>query len=509
MTIDDVAARVQRRVRTVLMSLSVICAILPTAIILFAIDAQNKSATLAHDTTIVDGSAAEIGSNLHAVEQQLESAGSFLTENPGDARIVDSLVKAIRSSNQYLLRVTYFDENGAIVGTSSVPSAPSFPLYPVPSPVFHRWDGLPYVTLSTNRLDGDVLSAALSLRGEQKRIENLAEGTSGRVYLIDESGRPLMSSGARPSTNLVRTVAAGKRIMAAPGGSEGRICFVTTAAVRGTNWRLVLSHPAPRFVSLNLPLLLAVGAALFAVLMALASILILRRTSLEPAIRRIEYLSSTSRSLENTVRQTEMLLRETHHRVKNDLQILSSMLGLSDRPGLDSSDHKVLVDSRNRVHAISLIHELLYKSNDLNGVSIKGYIAELVHRIEGSLLNRGNGVTIVSRVGDYYFDTDTCVACGLLLNELLTNSLKHAFPSGDSGVILIRIDRIEHDRFLLEVQDDGIGISVERTAPAGDSLGLRLIQALTEQLSGTLSVESDGGTAWRIQFVAREVVVRA
>jgi two-component sensor histidine kinase len=204
-----------------------------------------------------------------------------------------------------------------------------------------------------------------------------------------------------------------------------------------------------------------------------------------------------------------MLLRETHHRVKNDLQILSSMLGLSDRPGLDSADHKVLVESRNRVHAISLIHELLSKSGDLHGVSIKGYIAELVLRIEGSLLHRGDAVTIVSRVGDYYFDTDTCVACGLLLNELLTNSLKHAFPAGERGVILIRIDRIEQDRFVLEVQDDGIGISAERTVAKGDSMGLSLVRGLAEQLGGALSVESDGGTAWRIQFVAREVAVRA
>lgn len=507
MTTDDVASRVEGRVRTVLLSVSIICAILPTAIILFAIDAQNKSAALSHDKTVVQAAAGELDGSLRAVQRQLESTASFLTLNANESGTVGSLMDAVRSSNHDLLRIVYLDTAGNIVASSGETTVPVL-IRPISGdPTFHLRGTLAYVVLSAQPMGaaGGTLLAALSMEGQRERIDELAAHSGGSAFLISSSGESLISPTGAPTPALLHAVDAGKRVFADSAG--GRICLVTAATVAGTGWKLVLSHPAPRILSLRLPLMLAAGAAFFAILMGAAFLIVLRRTSLEPARRRIEHLSSTSRSLENTVRQTEMLLRETHHRVKNDLQIVSSMLGLSDRPGLDRSDHAVLVESRNRVHAISLIHELLYKSEDLTGVGIRGYIAELVSRIEGSLMH--DGVSIVSRVGDYYFATETCVACGLLLNELLTNSLKHAFPGGEAGVILIRIDRVEQDRFLLEVQDDGIGISLDRATTGSSSLGLRLVRSLTEQLGGTLSVESEEGTTWRIEFTAGEVAVRA
>ncbi len=509
MIVDDVASRVEKRVRGVLLLLSVVCAILPTTVILFAIDAQNKSTMLSHDQTVVDAYASELSSSIGAVRRQLESAALFLSANPGASALAHSMLQALLSSNKGLLQVTYFDAHGEIVGSLTVAGRHPLVLAPSTALAFHRSGSLRYLSFAvkTQTAGSGVLAAGFDMTSQQAQMQKLADSNQGRAFLVSDTKETLLSSsGSAVVPCLTAAILSGHRVVAAARPGEGRICFVTSKKVVGTPWRLVFSRQAPLLFSLRFPLLLSVGAALFAFVMALASILIVHRTSLDPARRRLEMLSMNSRSLENTVRQTELLLRETHHRVKNDLQILSSLLGLSDRPGLDLAEHSVLVDSRNRVHAISLIHELLYKSSDLSGISIKGYLSELVGRIESSLLHN-DAVSIVMQVGDYHFDADTCVACGLLLNELLTNSLKHAFPHGESGVILIRVDQVEDGSYLLELQDDGVGMS--RDHSGRETLGLRLVRALTEQLGGTLTVESGEGTLWRIRFAAEQVLVQA
>lgn len=506
MIVDDVASRVEKRFRGVLLLLSAVCAILPTAVVLSATDAQNKSTVLSHDQTVVDAYASELSSSIRSVRRQLESAALFLNTNPGSA-LAHSMVQALLASNHGLLQVTYFDSHDEIVGSSPTVGRQPLVLTSSTVPALHRRDGLRYLSFAvkTKETGSGVLSAALDMTSLQARMQTLADANQGRVFLVSHTNEILLSSsGTAAVPCLTSEVLSGNRVVASTHPDGGRICFVTATKVAGTAWRLVLSRQAPPLFSLRFPLLLSVGAALFALVMALAAIRILHRTSLEPVRRRLETLSTNSRALENTVRQTELLLRETHHRVKNDLQILSSLLGLSDRPGLDLAEHSVLVDSRNRVNAISLIHELLYKSSDLSGISIKGYLAELVGRIESSLLHNDT-VSIVMQVGDYYFDADTCVACGLLLNELLTNSLKHAFPNGESGVILIRVEQVEDGSYVLELQDDGVGMSSNHSNP--DTLGLRLVRALTEQLGGTLTVESGEGTLWRIRFATEQVLV--
>lgn len=268
---------------------------------------------------------------------------------------------------------------------------------------------------------------------------------------------------------------------------------------------LFAAAPARPLLPPSLAVGFLIGSALFAVLMALLAASFLRRTSTAPAERRLGALEEVCRTLKGETEQKDMLLRETHHRVKNDLQILTSTLRLSDTAELGAEDHEILTDSRNRIHAISLIHELLYKSPSLTGVSIRGYVSELVSRIERSLKQENDAVSIVSHIGDYYFDADTSVTCGLLVNELVTNSLKHAFPDGDSGVILVQVKRLEPGRFLLIVQDNGVGLPKECSVGIEESLGMRLVRALTEQLRGKLELESDDGTTWQIQFEAAEL----
>lgn len=258
-----------------------------------------------------------------------------------------------------------------------------------------------------------------------------------------------------------------------------------------------LAHPG------DLAAIVPAGGVL-ALLAALAGWGLVRRLSLAPAERRVAALERTCRTLENTARRSEMLLREVHHRIKNDLQILSSTMRLSEDPGVSPSDHRILAESRNRIHAISLLHELLYRRTERDGVSIRCYLTDLVRQIERSLL-RGSEVAIVSRVGDYYFDSDTAIACGLLVNELVTNSVKHAFPAGSSGVILVQVVRCEAGRYALEVQDDGVGFPEECSFRDESTLGIRLVRGLSEQLRGRLEVEREEGTKWRVEFRAREL----
>jgi len=508
MKVEVALSRMDRRIRMVLLSLAILCTLLPVVAVLFAVDSEYRKAALNHDSAITAEMADRLSATIVGARRQLESVAAFVGANPEEEQMIQSFLNAIRGSNRDLLEVQFTRGRGTIVSGTAGARMPALPF--TGRPVFHDSARPPFVSVSvetTPRGDG-FLTAAVSMAALSGRLRSLAASRSARAFLLDVDGRALASSdGGRPHGSFYDGAGIGRsqRMVTTGRGIGAPTWYVTEAPVGGTSWAVLYARRAQGLLSAGFPLAFGSAAAAFAVVMALFGAFVLRRTSVDPAQRRLASLVATSRSLEDTVRHNEMLVRETHHRVKNDLQILSSMLNLSDRPGINSVEHEILTDSKNRVHAISLIHELLYKSPDLAGVSMRGYVAELIRRIESSLVHDAGAVSIVSRVGDFYFDADTSVVCGLLLNELLTNSLKYAFPDGESGVILVRVERIADGGFLLQVQDDGVGLPKDCTITGSSSLGMRLVGALTEQLGGTWSVESDAGTSWNIRFSAVEV----
>lgn len=209
----------------------------------------------------------------------------------------------------------------------------------------------------------------------------------------------------------------------------------------------------------------------------------------------ISYMDITK--LNNTMREKELLVREIHHRVKNNLQIISSLMNLQSRYVDDEVSLQVLRESENRVKSISMVHEGLYRSNDLSNINFKQYIENMVTQLTISYGLDQTKIGIQMDIMDVSLSIDTAVPVGLLITEILTNSIKYAFPEGE-GNICLEFSRL-NGYFLLNLQDDGVGFSKDKL-DTSESLGMQLIRSLSEQLDSEVKIETDNGTRYSFKF---------
>ncbi len=202
-----------------------------------------------------------------------------------------------------------------------------------------------------------------------------------------------------------------------------------------------------------------------------------------------------------SLQEKDVMLREIHHRVKNNLQVVSSLLNMQARTAMDKDTIEILSESRDRIKAMSLIHSQLYEGRDLAEINMKGFIDQLLGQLLQSYPIGDTRITRVVRVDDYPFPLSTAVPVGLIINELLSNALKHAFYGRGEGEVEVSLTASEGGRINLTVSDDGVGLPPGFDINESKTLGLRLVKILAEdQLQGTLKVTSDGGTTFRIEF---------
>ena len=205
--------------------------------------------------------------------------------------------------------------------------------------------------------------------------------------------------------------------------------------------------------------------------------------------------------IQKSLLEKEVLLKEVHHRVKNNMQIISSLLRLKSRYITDEKHLEIFEESQNRIISMSLVHEKLYKSSDFTNIDIKEYITELANTLLHSGKGSGSHIALKLVVDDVLLGVNAAVPFGLILNELLTNCIKHAFPDGGNGEIKISLHEIDDGEIELIVSDNGVGIPEDIDVRKTDSLGLHLVTMLTEQqLKGELSLNRNNGTEFRIKF---------
>ena len=209
------------------------------------------------------------------------------------------------------------------------------------------------------------------------------------------------------------------------------------------------------------------------------------------------------RELIDALEHKDVLLREVHHRVKNNLQVVSSLINMQLRALGEGSSRDALVGCQTRVQAMALIHEKLYESADCAGVPFGEYVRSLCASVFHATGVSPEGVSLVLAVQDVELAMDSAVPCGLILNELITNALKHAFPDGRAGIVRVELRQMESGALRLGVSDDGIGLPQGFDVRRPTSLGLRLLSLLARQLGATLEVESGGGTCVRLRVPAR------
>jgi len=208
--------------------------------------------------------------------------------------------------------------------------------------------------------------------------------------------------------------------------------------------------------------------------------------------------------LRESLAEKELLLREIHHRVKNNLQVVSSLVSLQADALTDPRFREVFNDVRDRVRSMGLVHEKLYQSGGLSRLNFADYAAGLTRSLWNVHGAVGARVKLKLEVEPVALSVATAVPCGLILNELLSNALKHAFPSGGGTVTVGLTREPASGRLCLQVRDDGVGLPTGFDWRHARSLGLRLVQMLTAQLDGSVEAGPGPGTEFRVSFAAKD-----
>jgi two-component sensor histidine kinase/HAMP domain-containing protein len=254
----------------------------------------------------------------------------------------------------------------------------------------------------------------------------------------------------------------------------------------------------------------------------------LRDPTDEPGVGVVVVASNISRQkdnerqLRNSLREKELLLKEIHHRVKNNLQIISSLLNLQARRIHDPDLLRILRESQARVHSMALVHEQLCRSEDLAHINFGDYTRRLLQHLKSGLGGKADSIEVRLDVCAFLLPLDIAIPCGMIVNELVSNALEHAFPEHRSGKIEIKFE-VQGTNYRLTIADNGVGMRESlnvnhpetRTAPANSTRGvgspedrivgqgLQIVQALTRQIHGHLEHASQGGTIFRLSFARR------
>ena len=201
-----------------------------------------------------------------------------------------------------------------------------------------------------------------------------------------------------------------------------------------------------------------------------------------------------------SLKEKEILLKEIHHRVKNNLQIVSSLLKLQSKSVKDDKENNILQESQNRVHSMALVHQKLYQSKDFANVDFPDYVKQLALNLMDVYKYNGRKVFLNCTSDKIFFGVDIAIPCGLIINELVTNSLKYAFVNRERGNIDIILNNLENGNYKLIVKDDGIGFPKNINFRNTNSLGLQLINTLVKQINGEIDLKNSTGTEFIVTF---------
>ncbi len=222
-------------------------------------------------------------------------------------------------------------------------------------------------------------------------------------------------------------------------------------------------------------------------------------TSIQVILHDITRRKTYEKQIKQSLNEKEVLLKEIHHRVKNNLQIISSLLNLQSRYIEDKNALGVFKESQNRIKSMALIHEKLYQSEDLTKIDFAEYIKSLTLQLFHSYSIDRSTVELSINFEGILFDIDTSIPCGLIINELISNSLKYAFPNGRKGKISVDL-QLEGEKCVLIISDDGVGFPEGMDFQNTDTLGLRLVNILVNQIDGVIALDRHGGTSFKIEF---------
>ncbi len=212
-------------------------------------------------------------------------------------------------------------------------------------------------------------------------------------------------------------------------------------------------------------------------------------------------LQASKEQIEHSLKEKNILLQEIYHRTKNNMQVITSLLALQSAHIQDPVTLQIFRETRNRIQSMALVHKKLYQSRNLSQIDLKYYISDLANTLLKSYHASPEKISLTINADSVFLSIDTAVPCGLIINELLSNSLLHAFPGDRTGEIHIQLQQNANGEIRLQLTDNGIGIPDDINIKQAESLGLQLIVSLIEeQLQGQLELTRNNGSAFSIRF---------
>ena len=200
------------------------------------------------------------------------------------------------------------------------------------------------------------------------------------------------------------------------------------------------------------------------------------------------------------LKEKEVLLKEIHHRVKNNLQLINSLLNLQSRRIHDEKGVTIFEECKNRVNSIALIHEKLYESEDLANINYGEYVRSLTTHLFNSSLRSLPGIALKTNADDVFLKVDKAIPCALIINELVTNAIKYAFPQDQQGEIIVELKSADKGKVTLTIADNGVGLPADFNMNNSETLGMQIINALVKKLHGSLKIDTGKGTTFTMEF---------
>lgn len=215
----------------------------------------------------------------------------------------------------------------------------------------------------------------------------------------------------------------------------------------------------------------------------------------------------TTKKLRVKNEENEILLKEIHHRVKNNMQVVSGLLSLQSGFIDDPQTKEYFRLSQDRIKTMGIVHEMLYEESDFTTINFYEYLNRLLNELIVSIKGEDKGINLDIHISNVDLNIDTSIPLGIIINEIVTNSLKHAFPNGRKGTISIQVEKLNHPYFVMYLSDDGVGLPSDINFDKSSSFGLSLIKSLAHQLKGEVEFDpTDKGTRYILQF--QEIVKR-
>ncbi len=208
--------------------------------------------------------------------------------------------------------------------------------------------------------------------------------------------------------------------------------------------------------------------------------------------------------IKSSLHEKEILLKEIHHRVKNNMQIISSLLSLQANSIKDPDTFAYFIDAEKRIRSMALVHEKLYQTGNFTDINFGEYIKTISSEINRSFMKERSGIDLKFNVSDVTLNINKAIPCGLIINELITNIYKHAFPENRNGKIVINFKLDVNGSYNLSIIDNGIGLPHDFDMEKSESLGLKLVDALSKQLNGKIELKGNGGTSVTITFPSED-----